>query len=193
MASIARPMLLRQCCNASAARAALRPSTFRSITPLARQPLKSQFVRDTLPISSRVAAFHAEGRKAILPPLPQRVEGTTNDPVHIPSPSPSHGSYHWTAERVIAAALIPLTVAPFAGASLNPVTDGILCALLVAHSHIGFQACIIDYFPTWRVPGVRKGLNWVLNISTVIVLIGLYEFETNDVGIVEAVKRVWKA
>jgi succinate dehydrogenase (ubiquinone) membrane anchor subunit len=32
-----------------------------------------------------------------------------------------------------------LTIAPFAAGSLNPVTDSILCALLVIHSHIGFE------------------------------------------------------
>lgn len=95
--------------------------------------------------------------------------------------------------RVVAAALVPLTIVPFAAGSLNPITDGVFCALLVAHSHIGFQACITDYFPTWRVPGIRRTLGWTLNIATVLVLIGLYEFETNDVGITEAVKRVWKA
>jgi hypothetical protein len=41
--------------------------------------------------------------------------------------------------RIISAGLIPLTVAPFAAGSLNPVTDSILCALLVVHSHIGFE------------------------------------------------------
>ena len=33
----------------------------------------------------------------------------------------------------------------------------------------------------------------MLNIATVLVAIGFYEFETNDVGITEAVKRVWHA
>jgi hypothetical protein len=41
--------------------------------------------------------------------------------------------------RIVSAGLIPLTVAPFAAGSLNPMTDSILCALLVVHSHIGFE------------------------------------------------------
>ena len=32
---------------------------------------------------------------------------------------------------------------------------------------------------------------WVLNICTVAVGIGYYQFETNDVGVTEALKRVW--
>lgn len=41
--------------------------------------------------------------------------------------------------RIVAAGLIPLTIAPFAGGSLSPVTDAVLCGLLVVHSHVGFQ------------------------------------------------------
>jgi hypothetical protein len=95
--------------------------------------------------------------------------------------------------RLVAASLVPLTVLPMATGSLNPVTDGIFGALIVAHSHIGFQSCIIDYFPSRRIPVLRRTLMWTLNAATVLVLIGLYEFETNDVGITEAVKRVWRA
>lgn len=41
--------------------------------------------------------------------------------------------------RIIAVGLVPLTVAPFVAGSLNPVMDSVLCALLVIHSHIGFE------------------------------------------------------
>ena len=40
---------------------------------------------------------------------------------------------------------------------------------------------------------MRKVFDWLLNIATVVVAIGFYEFETNDVGVVEAIKRVWHA
>lgn len=41
--------------------------------------------------------------------------------------------------RLISAGLIPLTIAPFAAGSLNPLMDASLCALIIIHSHIGFQ------------------------------------------------------
>jgi succinate dehydrogenase (ubiquinone) membrane anchor subunit len=41
--------------------------------------------------------------------------------------------------RLVCVGLVPLTFAPFAAGSLNPVMDAILCSLIVAHSHIGFQ------------------------------------------------------
>jgi succinate dehydrogenase (ubiquinone) membrane anchor subunit len=106
-----------------------------------------------------------------------------------------------------------LTLAPFAAGSLNPVADSIFCALLVIHSHIGFEyvsspqsitttvnrkltsprSCIIDYFPTKRIPKIRAAANWALRIGTVTLGLALYSFETNDVGITEAVSRLWHA
>jgi len=58
---------------------------------------------------------------------------------------------------------------------------------------MGFQAVIIDYLPEKRVPRTRKAVWWGLNAATVLVGVGLYEFETNDVGVTEAIKRIWKA
>lgn len=58
--------------------------------------------------------------------------------------SPTHGSYHWIAERAISVGLIPLTLAPFAAGSLNPTTDAILIAAIVLHTHIGFQYVLLE-------------------------------------------------
>ncbi|KAI9817129.1 MAG: membrane anchor subunit of succinate dehydrogenase, Sdh4 [Pycnora praestabilis] len=144
-------------------------------------------------MSSRVAAFHASGRQAILPPGPQVVHGTANDPAPVPEPQPGHGSYHWTFERTIAITLIPLTIAPFAAGSLNPVMDAILVATLIIHSHIGFESVVIDYIPGKRFPKTLALFWWGLRAATLMVAVGFYEFETNDVGITEAIKRVWTA
>lgn len=53
--------------------------------------------------------------------------------------SPTHGSYHWIAERALSVGLIPLTLVPFAAGSLNPAMDAVLITTLVLHTHIGFQ------------------------------------------------------
>jgi succinate dehydrogenase (ubiquinone) membrane anchor subunit len=94
---------------------------------------------------------------------------------------------------LIAAGLVPLTVAPFAAGSLNPAMDATLCALMLVHSHMGFQSIIIDYIPKDKYPKSRAVSWWGLRAATVLVAIGLYEFETNDVGVTEAIKRIWKA
>lgn len=111
----------------------------------------------------------------------------------MPPTNASEGSYHWTFERLIAAGLIPLTIAPFVAGSLNPATDAIICGAVLVHSHIGFDAMIVDYFPARRVPKTKKALGWVLRAATVAVGVGLYEFETNDIGVTEAIKKVWTA
>lgn len=125
--------------------------------------------------------------------LAEVIQGTVNDPAPVPSPSPSHGHYHWAFERVIAAALVPLSIAPFAGGSLNPTLDAIFASSLLIHAHVSVQTIIVDYVPTWGWPKLRKFSIWALNAATILAGIGLYEFETTDVGIVEATKRIWKA
>lgn len=39
----------------------------------------------------------------------------------------------------------------------------------------------------------RTAAMWALRISTVTLGLALYSFETNDVGITEAVYRIWHA
>jgi hypothetical protein len=40
---------------------------------------------------------------------------------------------------------------------------------------------------------MRRAFMWLLNLATVVVAVGFYEFETNDVGVVETMKRIWHA
>ncbi|KAF2677570.1 succinate dehydrogenase subunit D [Lentithecium fluviatile CBS 122367] len=196
MAFIVRPSLLRQSFASPAAAqrvfSTAASSSMRQTSPLVQQ-LRPAFARTAAPKASRIAAFHATQRQQILPPLPQKVVGTTNDPTPIPDPAPAHGSYHWSFERLVAAGLVPLTVAPFAAGSLNPVTDSILCALLVFHSHVGFESCIIDYFPKARIPKIRSAAMWALRLGTVTLGVALYSFETNDIGITELIMKLWHA
>lgn len=118
---------------------------------------------------------------------------TVNDPTSWRDGDPAHGSYHWTFDRLLALGLVPLTVAPFAAGSLNPGLDAVLCATVLVHSHLGFQNIVEDYVPTRTYPKSRKACNIGLGAATLLAGVGLYEFETNDVGVTEAIKRVWKA
>jgi succinate dehydrogenase (ubiquinone) membrane anchor subunit len=186
MASIMRPMLLRQTALAAATR-----QTATAASPVCS--FTQQAMRSAFKDSSRIVTFHTTSRRSLLPPGPQVIKGTVNDPAPVPDPSPSHGSYHWTFERLLSAGLVPLTVAPFAAGSLNPSMDALLCATILVHSHMGFQSIMVDYVPNSKYPKARKLFKWGLNAATLVVGIGLYEFETNDVGLTEAVKRIWKA
>ena len=61
--------------------------------------------------------------------------GTVNDPTTVPTPRKAHGSLHWTFERTLSAALVPV-VAATAVTSPNPILDGILGVSIVLHSHL---------------------------------------------------------
>jgi succinate dehydrogenase (ubiquinone) membrane anchor subunit len=102
MAFIVRPGLLRQAFAGPAAAPRMfstaTSSSMRQASPLVQQ-LRPAFARTAAPKASRIAAFHATQRTQILPPLPQKVIGTTNDPTPVPDPAPAHGSYHWSFER----------------------------------------------------------------------------------------------
>ena len=64
--------------------------------------------------------------------------GTVNDAVPYPPPSKTHGSYHWAFERILSAALVPITAAAaVTTGSQYPLIDAILGVSLVIHSHIG--------------------------------------------------------
>ncbi|TKA73646.1 hypothetical protein B0A55_06498, partial [Friedmanniomyces simplex] len=122
MASALRPTLLRQALAAPSSR----------LTTSALPAFRSQqhFLRRA-PLALQQATFQTSSKRAILPPLPQRMEGTVNDAVHLPPSDPSHGNYHWTFERLISAAILPITIAPFAAGSLSPLLDGTFIGLII--------------------------------------------------------------
>ena len=99
MASSLRPTLVGQvCAKPQASQRILSTATSTINRPLAQQ-LRPAFQRSVIQQSTRIAAFHATKRNQILPPLPQKIIGTANDPTPVPDPDYTHGSYHWSFER----------------------------------------------------------------------------------------------
>ncbi|KAH7886535.1 SDHD, membrane anchor subunit of succinate dehydrogenase [Phlebopus sp. FC_14] len=121
-------------------------------------------------------------------------KGTVNDPTTFPLPSRSHGSYHWAFERLLSAALVPITAATFVtSGSHYPMLDGILGIALVMHSHIGFDAMLVDYLHKRKFSILGPIATWTLRTATVGVLVGVYQFNTNDIGLTELIAKVWTA
>lgn len=180
---------------ASSLRAGALPSARMFVSPAAKQfttqPAVLRMIRPNM--AARVAAFHTSKKMQILPAGPQVIEGDVNDPVTIPKANPSHGVYHWTFERLVCLSCIPLTIAPFAAGSLNPVMDALVVSGLILHSHMSFASVITDYFPKYKIPTISAILTWLLRIATAGVTYGFYQLQTNDVGLTETVKRVWTA
>ncbi|THG95495.1 hypothetical protein EW026_g6170 [Hermanssonia centrifuga] len=116
-------------------------------------------------------------------------KGTVNDPTSFPTPSRTHGSYHWAFERLLSASLVPLTVSAFVTSGSNyPVLDGLLGMSLVIHSHIG-----VHYLHKRKFPILGPVASWGLRAATVATLVGIYQFNTNDIGLTELIAKVWHA
>jgi hypothetical protein len=82
MASIVRPAMLRQTCFAATSKrtfstklsSSFPTKTKPAASVLLRPVVRNALVKDALPGAVRVAAFHASGRRAILPPLPRKLK-----------------------------------------------------------------------------------------------------------------------
>lgn len=135
----------------------------------------------------------AVGVRSYIPQPPGGIVGTVNDAVTYPTPSKLHGSKHWTAERLIIIGFVPLIVAPLAGTSLTPLLDGTLSSLILLHSHLGFESCIVDYIPK-RVYGPFHNIAiYALFAGTAAAFYGIYQYETTDIGLVSTVGKIWNA
>ncbi|KAI7861685.1 CybS-domain-containing protein [Spinellus fusiger] len=107
-------------------------------------------------------------------------------------PDRMHGSLHWNLERAASAALVPLIATQFVlGAS--PITDTLIGVVLPIHLHIGFDACIVDYFNPRKAPIVGRVMTATLYAATAGVLVGCYQINTQDVGVTELLTRLWTA
>ncbi|KAM0787528.1 hypothetical protein ACM66B_003599 [Microbotryomycetes sp. NB124-2] len=135
-------------------------------------------------------SFHS-GRP-LLAEAYKHVAGTVNDPTPFPAPNKAHGSYHWSFERALSVALLPM-VGATAVSSVNPILDGILATAIVAHTHIGFDAILTDYLHPSKFPVIGNVAKWLVRLATGGVLVGIYQFNTNDIGVTELVKKMWRA
>eukprot|EP00093_Oithona_nana_P005953 05953.XXX_8684_9607_1 [CDS] Oithona nana genome sequencing. len=99
----------------------------------------------------------------------------------------------WTMERGVSVLQIPALIVPFIHTTF--LTDAIFCTLAVLHSHWGVEAIVVDYIRpslfngSTTIPNIAQGCVWALSIIT---LAGLYYFNYTDVGIINAIKMLWK-
>jgi succinate dehydrogenase (ubiquinone) membrane anchor subunit len=99
----------------------------------------------------------------------------------------------WTAEKVVSAAMVPAFIVPFM--HTTPLTDAMFCTLAILHSHWGIEAIVVDYIRpvlfggNTTIPNICVALVWALSAFT---LGALYYFAYTDVGIVNAIKMLWK-
>ncbi|WBW71286.1 TIM22 inner membrane protein import complex and succinate dehydrogenase (SDH) anchor subunit Tim18 [Schizosaccharomyces osmophilus] len=137
--------------------------------------------------------FTSSSVRQIFPPPPQSIKGTVNDATVFPPPSKFHGSYHWNFERIVAIGMVPQVVMPLFAGTSHPILDAALACTMITHAHLGFESCVIDYFPKRRFRRIGPLVHWILRGFTVLTFIGVYEFNTNDIGLTEGIKKLWKA
>jgi succinate dehydrogenase (ubiquinone) membrane anchor subunit len=94
-----------------------------------------------------------------------------------------------------------MTIAAFATSGTQfPLLDGLLGVSLVIHTHIGvrytclvpntvflttyfqFDSVLVDYVHKRKFPVLASIATWTLRTATVATLVGIYQFNTNDIG-----------
>jgi len=71
--------------------------------------------------------------------------------------------------------------------------DAMLGLGLVVHSHIGFDAARVDYLHPRKFAILGPIVKWSLRAFSVGAAYGVYEFNTNDIGLCELIAKVWHA
>ncbi|KIS68264.1 uncharacterized protein UMAG_03845 [Mycosarcoma maydis] len=170
----------------------------RAMLPTLQQPLRLSMVARNPQLrmiagGSRAFQTTSSGKAVAASRQGPYVKGTVNDPTPFPEPNASHGSNHWAFERGLSVALVPLVAAGFAKHGSSAILDGALALSLVVHSHIGFDCIFADYLHKRKFPIAGPLATWSLRAATLATLYGLYEFNTNDVGLTELIAKVWTA
>lgn len=90
-----------------------------------------------------------------------------------------------TLSSIVAAFLVPSSQWPLVNAALN------VC--LPAHTLLGFQSIVTDYVPAYKFPVANRVATFAMWFTSVTTAYGLYLLNTRDVGMIEALRRVWFA
>merc|ERR1712029_915113 len=91
----------------------------------------------------------------------------------------------WTAERAVSAIIIPGFIGPFL--YTTPLTDAILCTF-----HWGVEAIVVDYIRPSLFGGSTVIPNLAQALVSALTLGALYYFNYADIGLVNAIKMLWK-
>jgi len=98
---------------------------------------------------------------------------------------------HWNAERILSVFL--LGAIPAAVVFPSSALEYIVALSLTVHSHWGVEALVVDYVrPAWFGNIIPKISLVSVYLISAMTLGGLCYFIYTDVGIVNAVKMLWK-
>lgn len=124
---------------------------------------------------------------------PGNIVGTVNDAYVPPVSNYYEGGHHWSYERLVSGAMIPLTIAPFIFGTDIPMLDATWAVTALLHCQMGLKSCIIDYIPK-RVYGIwYKYATRLLNFGTAVGIYGIYVIETTQSGVFNLLASIWGA
>jgi len=97
----------------------------------------------------------------------------------------------WTAEKIVSGVLV--AVVPLAFIFPSAILDYLLAFSITIHSHWGIEAIVLDYVrPSIFGPVIPKISIAAVYALSALTLGGLFYFIYTDVGIVNAIKMLWK-
>lgn len=108
------------------------------------------------------------------------------------TPSPVHGSYHWLFERFIAVNTLGLlTGMMIAPSDYYPWIDFGLGFILPLHGYLGMGAVMTDYLHRRKFPVLYPLSKFLIISISLLTAYGLYQFNTNSIGICALIKKMW--
>lgn len=127
---------------------------------------------------------------------PTKNSATTADetiapPPFYPQKSKTAGSHHWSIERVLSIATIPLLTSAIFTSHPSFLVDVALGVVIPLHTHIGFDACITDYLHERKYGVLHMLAKGALYVATALTVYGALLFNFKDVGITTFVKGLW--
>ena len=105
-----------------------------------------------------------------------------------PQKSKTAGSHHWSIERVLSIATIPLLTSAIFTSHPSFLVDVALGVVIPLHTHIGFDACITDYLHERKYGVLHMLAKGALYVATALTVYGALLFNFKDVGITTFVK-----
>ncbi|XP_076040764.1 succinate dehydrogenase, subunit D [Oratosquilla oratoria] len=128
------------------------------------------------PLSSQVRTFNTSPASKAAPEIEQAGHDHVN---------------HWNAERVMS--VILMGVIPAAVVFPSPSLEYLMALSITVHSHWGIEAIVVDYVrPSIFGKVIPKIAVAAVYALSVVTLGGLCYFIYTDVGIVNAVKMLWR-
>ncbi|CAG0900301.1 unnamed protein product [Darwinula stevensoni] len=106
----------------------------------------------------------------------------------------AHGGHnhglHWSIERVVSVSLLGLL--PTCAFFYHPAMDYIMSLFLCLHSHWGLHGIVVDYIRPKLFGGFATFAEYFIYVFSFLAFGSIMYFNYTDVGLIPAVKMLWR-